>query len=102
MFVENPTVFPMTAHFLTNAIINVGRDGQTAWGQWHTLEAATLRDQRGQVWMAAWYDNDFRRIGDDWLISHVRYSDTFVTPYEDGWLKTRYVSPLTLEKRSYL
>lgn len=102
MFVENPSIFPMTAHFLTNPIINLGRDGDTAWGQWHTLEAATLREHKGQVWMAAWYDNDFRRVDGDWRISHIRYSDTFVAPYEEGWLKNRYVSPLTLEKRSFL
>ncbi len=54
------------------------------------------------MWIAARYDNDFERLGEEWKISHIRYRDTFVVPYEDGWLKTRYVSPLTLEKKSEL
>ena len=31
------------------------------------------------------------------LISHLRYRDRFVCPYEDGWAKVRYISPQTLE-----
>ncbi len=102
MFVDNPTMLPFTAHFLTNPIIGVSLDGEKGWGQWHTLEAATLRDERAQVWIAARYDNDFRREGGEWKIAHIRYRDTFVTPYEDGWLKTGYVSLSTLVKRTRL
>lgn len=100
MFVENPTMLPFTAHFLANPIVEVGDDMVTGTGQWHTLEAATLRDNRAQVWMAAYYDNDFRRVGDEWKIAHIRYTDRFVCPYEDGWLKTRYVSLETFEKQA--
>ncbi len=102
MFVENPTILPFTAHFLTNPVIGLSQEGSRGWGQWHTLEAASLRDERAQVWIAARYDNDFERLGEEWKLSHIRYRDTFVVPYEDGWLKTRYVSPLTLEKKSEL
>ena len=98
MFVENPKILPFTAHFLANPVIGLSQDGDRGWGEWHVLEACTLKDDAAQVWMAARYDNDFERIGEDWLIRHLRYTDTFVVPYEDGWLKTRYVSPLTLEK----
>ena len=100
MFVENPKMLPFTAHFLTNPVIVLSQEGSEGWGQWHTLEAATLRDQSAQVWILAWYDNDFELVGDDWKIKHVRYTDTCVVPYEDGWLKTRYVSPQTLVKES--
>jgi hypothetical protein len=102
MFVENPTILPFTAHFLTNPVIGLSRDGTRGWGQWHTLEAATLRDGAAQVWIAAWYDNDFELVGRDWKIKHIRYTDTFVVPYEEGWLKARYVSPLTLTKETRL
>lgn len=102
MFVENPTILPFTAHFLTNPVIVLSQEGSDGWGQWHTLEAATLRDGAAQVWIMAWYDNDFVLVDDDWKIKHIRYTDTCVVPYEDGWLKTRYVSPLTLKKESSL
>jgi ketosteroid isomerase-like protein len=100
MFVENPTMLPFTAHFLTNPVIGLSMDGEKGWGQWHTLEAATLREGRAQVWMAAWYDNDFVRVDGDWRIRRIRYRDRFVAPYEEGWLRTRYVSPLTLVKQT--
>lgn len=102
MFVENPIMLPFTAHFLTNPLIGLAMDGTRGWGKWHCLEAATLRDHRAQVWIAAWYDNDFTRVGDDWKIQHLRFEDTFVAPYEEGWLKTRYVSPQTLIKQTSL
>ena len=97
MFVDNPTMLPFTAHFLANPDIEISESGEGAFGRWHTLEAATLKDRRTQVWMAAWYENDFARIGGKWLISHLRYRDRFVCPYEDGWAKVRYISPQTLE-----
>jgi hypothetical protein len=102
MFVENPTMLPFTAHYLTNAVVTLSLDGTKAYGQWHTLEAATLKGGAAQVWMLAFYDNDFLREGDDWRIRHIRYRDMCVVPYEDGWLKTEYVSPLTLTKLTRL
>lgn len=97
MFVDNPTMLPFTAHFLANPDIEISESGDGAFGRWHTLEAATLKDRRTQVWMAAWYENDFARTDGQWLISHLRYRDRFVCPYEDGWAKVRYISPQTLE-----
>jgi ketosteroid isomerase-like protein len=99
MFVENPKILPFTAHFVTNPTIVLALDRESAWGEWHCLEAATLRDGRAQVWIAARYDNDFAKVGGDWKISHIRYKDTFVCTYEAGWLKERYVSPLSLQRR---
>lgn len=98
MFVDNPVMLPFTAHYLTNPVIEVSPDGEHATGRWHTLEAATLRDRSMQVWMLAWYENDFRRVDTEWKIAHLRYRDRVVCPYEDGWLATRYVSPQTLAR----
>ena len=97
MFVENPKVLPFTAHFLANPVIGLSQEGSKGWGEWHVLEACTYANG-AQVWMAARYDNDFVRVGESWLIKHLRYTDTFVVPYEEGWAKTRYVSPLTFTK----
>jgi hypothetical protein len=99
MFVENPEILPFTAHYLTNPVIGVSMDQHTGWGQWQTLEAATYRRRSAQVWIAAWYDNDFEKVGNEWLIKHLRFTDIFVAPYEEGWLRARYVSPNTLIKQ---
>jgi hypothetical protein len=95
MFADNPTILPFTAHFLANPVVGTSQDGARGWGEWHVLEAATLRDRSAQVWIAARYDNDFVHAAGEWLIEHLRYTDTFVVPYEEGWLKSRYVSPLS-------
>lgn len=99
MFLDNPRILPFTAHYLTNPVIGVSMDLRSGWGKWHTLEAATYRHRSAQVWIAAWYDNDFEKVGRQWLIKHLRFTDIFVVPYEEGWLRTRYVSPNTLTKQ---
>lgn len=99
MFVENPAILPFTVHYLTNPVIGLSMDLRTGWGKWHTLEAATYRQRSAQVWIAAWYDNDFEKVGYDWLIKHLRFTDIFVAPYEEGWLRARYVSPNSLVKQ---
>jgi ketosteroid isomerase-like protein len=96
------TYLPFTAHWVTNQIITLSLDGNKAYGEWHILEAANLKENCAQVWLVAWYDNEFVRVDDEWKISHVRLVHTFVCPYEEGWLKTKYVSPITLEKVSVL
>jgi ketosteroid isomerase-like protein len=96
------TYLPFTAHWVTNQVITLSRDGTKAYGQWHILEAANLKDNCAQVWLVAWYDNEFVRIGEEWKISHVRLVETFICPYDEGWLKVKYVSPITLEKISRL
>jgi hypothetical protein len=102
MFLDNPRILPFTAHYLTNPVIGVAMDLRSGWGKWHSLEAATYRDRSAQVWIAAWYDNDFEKVGRKWLIKHLRFTDIFVVPYEEGWLRTRYVSPNTLTKQVQL
>jgi ketosteroid isomerase-like protein len=96
------TYLPFTAHWVTNQVITLSRDGTKAYGQWHILEAANLKDNCAQVWLVAWYDNEFVRVGEEWKISHVRLVETFICPYDEGWLKVKYVSPITLEKISRL
>lgn len=98
MFVDNPRMLPFTAHFLTNASVGVSPGLDKGWGTWHVLEAATLAESRAQVWMLAWYDNDFVNVDGVWMIEHLRFRDTVVAPYEEGWLRSTYVSPRTLER----
>jgi ketosteroid isomerase-like protein len=103
MFHDVFTIYlPFTAHWVTNQVITLSRDGSKAYGQWHILEAANLKDNCAQVWLVAYYDNEFRRVGEEWKISHVRLVETFICPYDEGWLKVKYVSPITLEKISRL
>ena len=98
MFHRNPSMLPFTAHFLTNPVIDVSPDGAQARGCWHALEAATLFDGETAVWLIAHYDNDFVRRQGEWKIACLRFEDRVICPYEEGWARTRYVSPVTLER----
>jgi ketosteroid isomerase-like protein len=97
MFRGNPVMLPFTAHYLSNDHVEIHVDGDRAQGRWHVLEAATLLDRKTAVWMGAWYENDFVRTEAGWRISHLRYRDRFVSPFDEGWAKVRYLSPKTLE-----
>ena len=98
MFRGNPSMLPFTAHFLTNPVVDVSVDGAEARGRWHALEAATLYDGETAVWLIAHYENDFVRQDGEWRISRLRFEDRVVCPYDEGWARVRYVSPLTLER----
>jgi len=101
MFEGTPEQLPLTVHWLTNAVVDVAADRASATGQWEVVQAATFGQSDTPVWVAARYDNEFRRVDGDWLIHHIRYADVFVTPFDGaGWDVTRYVSPFTGERRS--
>lgn len=79
---------PFAVHFLTNESIIV--DGDTAVGTWRYLQTTVYKGQA--VWIAGRYRNDFVRIEGQWKFRHVRIDGIFVTPYEDGWVKTPFLS----------
>ena len=95
MFVDTPELLPFTAHWLTNAVVDVAEDRRSAVGRWEVIQAATFGRSGTPVWVAARYDNEFVRTEQGWLIHHIRYADVFVTPFDAGWAATPYVSPFT-------
>lgn len=99
MFAGLPASLSYTAHFATNPSVVVDDDLVTARGSWHTLELATTTTTPvEQVVMVAWYDNNFALVDGLWRMSHVRFKDTAVFPYTEGWAATRFISALTLER----
>lgn len=80
--------FPFSVHFLTNEVIIV--DGDTAVGTWRYVQTTVYKGQA--VWIAGRYRNDFVRVQGQWKFQHVRIEGIFVTPYEDGWVKTPFLS----------
>ena len=97
MFVDTPELLPFTAHWLTNAVIDVAPDRRSAVGKWEVIQTATFGRSDTPVWVGARYDNEFRKVDGDWLIHHIRYADVFVTPFDQGWNTTPYVSPFTAD-----
>ncbi len=79
---------PFSVHFLTNELITI--DGDTAVGTWRYLQSTVYKGQA--VWIAGRYHNDFVRVEGLWKFQHVRIDAVFVTPYEDGWVKTAFLA----------
>ncbi len=77
---------PFSVHFLTNESITI--DADRAMGTWRYLQSTVDKGQA--VWVAGRYHNDFVRIEGQWKFQHVRIDAMFVTPYEDGWVKTLF------------
>jgi ketosteroid isomerase-like protein len=82
-------VFSFAIHHVMNPLIEV--EGDYATGQWYLWQPAT-REPGGQaVWLAAVYRDDYVRVGGKWLFKHLRVNSNFLTTYEDGWAKKRFV-----------
>ena len=82
-FDRNVDRMPFSAHFVTNPAVQL--DGDTARGQFMYFQACTYRGDQ-PLWIAGSYDNDFRRVDGQWLISHMRVHNFFTTPFDKGWV----------------
>jgi hypothetical protein len=92
LFRPVPARQPFTVHYLANDEITV--HGDEATGRWLCFEPSTIRNGTLPVWIGLSYENDFRRTGGTWRISHLRCDTLFATPYDEGWVRNRY-TPVT-------
>jgi hypothetical protein len=77
-------------HYMIGHAIDIAPSGHEASGTWYLFVPATMNGRA--VWMAATYDDRFRKVGGQWLFSQVKVNMAFITPYETGWVKERVVS----------
>ena len=66
-------VLPWALHYMTQPIISVAADGQTAAGEYYLWELAkaTLEGGGGteDTWIGGWYESEFRKENGGWLFS---------------------------------
>jgi hypothetical protein len=87
----------MSIVFQLQGVVNVDKDGQTAWGRWYgmgmevkpiiSINEGDLR----QTWINGVYENEYVKENGKWKIKKLHFFLTFRTPYEDGWLKVPVV-----------
>jgi hypothetical protein len=87
-FDRNVERMPFSAHFVSNEAITL--DGDTATGRFMYFQACTYRGDQ-PLWIAGSYDNEFRRVDGQWLLSHMRVHNFFTTPFDQGWVKTPHM-----------
>ena len=71
-------------HIQLQPVIDLAADGQSARGRWKAL---VLLGQYGEYarWQTGPYENEYRKEGGRWKISHIHWYETFTVPYEGGW-----------------
>jgi len=88
-FDRNVDRMPFSAHFVTNPAIEL--DGDEARGRFMYFQACTYRGDQ-PLWIAGSYDNEFRRVDGQWLLSHMRVHNFFTTPFDQGWVAVPHMA----------
>ena len=88
-FRRAPEIFSFAIHNVMNPRIEI--DGDRAIGRWYLLQPATRQPGNQAVWLAAAYYDEYVRVGGKWLFKHLRVNSNFLTTYDEGWAKRRFV-----------
>ena len=82
-------IMPYTAHQMLNPIVTV--EGNKAKGTFYLWAPTTVKmaDVETAIWIQGRYDNEFVKEGGKWKFSLLRFAFDFMTPYEDGWVKSK-------------
>ncbi len=66
---------PWALHYMTQPIITVAEDGQTAAGEYYLWELAKVTPEGGgateDTWIGGWYESEFRKEDGVWLFNHI-------------------------------
>ena len=77
-----------SAHMLLNPLVTV--QGDKAKGTFYLFGPSTIPGPEGEsaIWVQGRYDNEFVKEGGKWKFSLIRFVFKFMTPYEEGWVKS--------------
>ena len=75
-------------HLIDNPVVTV--EGDKAKGIFYMLAAATIQTPEGEqaTWAQGMYDMEYLNVGGKWKISFFGFLWNFMSPYDDGWVKT--------------
>jgi ketosteroid isomerase-like protein len=74
-------------HMFHNPIIEV--KGDTATGEWYFEVPATDKAKNRAVWISGRYEEEYVKIKGEWKFKKVVGNIYFITPYDEGWVKTK-------------
>ena len=77
------------AHMVANPLIDV--NGNDAVGRWYFHCPATVRSSATAIWVEGRYIDEFVRREDGWKWKSITCRFDFITPYDDGWVKTPFL-----------
>ena len=90
-FQAAPRGLSLASHQVMNPILKV--DGDHATGEWKLLQPCTVETPNGPraMWLAANYHDTYVRTPTGWKFQSLKVTSLFFTPYEDGWVKIRFL-----------
>jgi hypothetical protein len=73
-----------------SGVVDVDPGGKTAKGRWYGfgLEALPIEGVVRPVFSSGIYENEYVREGGKWKFKKLHWFRIFLTPFEDGWVKT--------------
>jgi ketosteroid isomerase-like protein len=83
------SVVPFAIHHVTNPILEV--DGDRASGRWYLWQPVVFSRGDQALWMAARYDDVYRREQGQWRFAQVDVKLRMLSPYEQGFAKARMI-----------
>ena len=86
---QGPERISFAAHMVLNPIIEI--NGDTAKGTWYLLQPCTFVEGNRAVWGAGRYDEEYVRVDGRWMFQNLKLTSHFWTPFDEGWVKTRFV-----------
>lgn len=86
---------PMMVHQPITPLIEV--TGDEATGRWYLVGMVTSQTSEGPKarLVQGRYDNEYVRVDGCWKLSCLHFQYNFLTPFEDGWVKTPYAAFLS-------
>jgi hypothetical protein len=81
-----------SAHMVSNPIIEVL--GNTATGKWYVHVPLTARGGNMPGWLQGKYDEEYVREDGRWKWKSITARFDFITPYDEGWVKTKMAALL--------
>ncbi len=88
LFERFRTLIRFSQHMSMNPVIEV--HGETAKGTWYFFGPFTLAEGNQAVWQACRYHEDYRKVGGEWKIAHLRVKGPRMSAgYEKGWAAGR-------------
>lgn len=86
-FAAASRLVPFAVHQVANPIIEI--DGDKARGRWYLWQPMIFGEQA--LWLSARYADQYHRIDGNWLFHRVVIDIRILTPYEEGFAKTRII-----------
>ncbi len=85
-----PATLSYSAHMVANPIIEV--DGDKARGSWYVDVPCTLQGAERALWLQAKYEEEYVKEGGTWKWKSITARFDFITPFDEGWVKTPMIS----------